>query len=183
MIEWIVAGLGNPGERYANTRHNVGFMVAETMTRQVGSIWRMNNRFQAALTEHQNVGFVEPHTYMNLSGISVGEVARFYKIPIEHVIVIHDDLDIGFGIVKAGFGKGPKVHNGLHSVEQSLGTSGFWRVRVGVDDRTPDERSMWPGERYVLMPLSDSEREKLQGGLQVAAQAAWDIIQGKRQRE
>jgi PTH1 family peptidyl-tRNA hydrolase len=183
MIEWVVAGLGNPGDRYVSTRHNVGFMVAETMTWDVGAIWTMNNRFQAALTDNANVCFVEPHTYMNLSGISVGEVARFYKVPPERVIVVHDDLDIEFGVVKAQFGKGPKMHNGLNSVTESLGTSAYWRIRVGVDDRTPEERSMWPGERYVLMPLSDSERNKLQGGLHAAAEAAWDIIRGERVRE
>jgi len=183
MIEWIVAGLGNPGDRYLHTRHNMGFMAAEIMTMEVGSIWHMNNRFQAAMTEYQNVCFVEPHTFMNLSGISVGEVSRFYKVPSEKVIVLHDDLDIGFGIVKSGFGKGPKVHNGLNSVEQSLGTEKFWRVRIGVDDRTSEERSMWPGERYVLMPLSESEQEKVRGGLHAAVQAAWEIIRGERQRE
>lgn len=178
MIEWVVAGLGNPGDRYVSTRHNVGFMAVELAMLQVGSVWTMNNRFQAALADYQNACFVRPQTYMNLSGISVGEVARFYKVPFKNIIVVHDDLDLPFGVVKVHFNKGPKMHNGIISVSQSLGTPDYWRIRIGVDDRTPEERSMWPGQKYVLMPLSESEQQKLQIGLHTAVQRIWETIEG-----
>lgn len=181
-MEWLIVGLGNPGARYQCTRHNVGFMVADALAREMSAVWQMNNHFRSELAEIGGYGIVKPLTYMNLSGDAVGMLARFYKISPEKIVVIHDDLDLGLGIVKAGFAKGPKVHNGLRSVETVLATPNFWRVRVGIEDRTPEERYVLPGERYVLMPLSDTELTTLRQGIHSAIHKVAEIISERVQR-
>lgn len=183
MVRWIVVGLGNPGNTYAYTRHNMGFMVVETMARELSLVWHEQKRFQALVAEYDTICMVKPKTFMNRSGMSVGEIVRFYKLLPENVIVIHDDLDIPFGLVKANFGKGPKIHNGLQSVEQYLKTSGFWRVRVGVDNRTIENRGTLSGEEYVLKPLLAEEREQMKDGLHAASQVVWEVIRGERQQQ
>lgn len=153
-MKWLIVGLGNPGDQYKQTRHNVGFMVVEEMGKKIGNKeWRMEKKFNGQVLEAEELLLLKPQTFMNESGRAVAAAARFYKIPVDHIIVVHDDLDILWGTVKAGMEKGPKVHNGLGSIEQQLGSTHFWRVRVGIENRTREEKMMWPGEKYVLLPL------------------------------
>lgn len=140
----LVVGLGNPGERYEMTRHNVGYMVVDKMA---GGEFRREEKMKAKVCRRDEVIWIKPETYMNRSGESVQRIAGFYKIGGEDIYVIHDDLDIRLGEYKIQKGRGPKDHNGLNNITLMLGSDEYWRVRVGVDNRE-DRRDS--GEEYVL---------------------------------
>jgi PTH1 family peptidyl-tRNA hydrolase len=132
-----VVGLGNPGERYAGTRHNVGFEVAEALAER-WSLGRAKARFGALLSEGRagpdgpRVAVLLPQTYMNDAGRSVGPARGSFKLPLDRVLVIHDEIDLPFGEVRARAGGGLAGHNGLKSVAAELGSREFARVRLGV---------------------------------------------------
>lgn len=165
----ILVGLGNPGEKYQSTRHNVGFLVLDQLFNDAHFINMSKIRgLLAKINQHgQEFFLLKPQTFMNESGVSLSAFYQFYKIQtksngqlnLNNLFVIHDDLDIIFGDYKIQFGKGPKVHNGLLSIYQHLGTDQFWHVRIGVDNRLGD-RSM-PASAYVLSGFSDEERSKI----------------------
>ncbi|HUC95200.1 MAG TPA: aminoacyl-tRNA hydrolase [Candidatus Saccharimonadales bacterium] len=142
----LIIGLGNPGERYKNTRHNAGFLVADELQKMklpVGVVVRKSD------------------TFMNDSGSFVKKIVDKYKPDLSDLYIIHDDLDIPLGSYKIQFGVGPKVHNGVNSVEIELGAKDFWRIRVGVDSRNPNDRTS--GEEYVLQDFSEEEKKILDG--------------------
>lgn len=156
----IIIGLGNPEEKYENTRHNVGFMVLEALGEALGNlVFENRKKFQAEMTEGREFVLVKPQTYMNNSGRSVAALAGFFKVEKNQIVVVHDDLDLPLGEYKIQMGKGPKVHNGILSCEESLGSKDFWRVRVGIDARI--NRAQVSGEDYVLGKFSGLELEKL----------------------
>lgn len=140
----LIVGLGNPGKKYQNNRHNVGHLVVEAL--------QESGLPQGVFAEKTDV-------FMNVSGETVRKLANFYKISPENLYIIHDDLDIPLGEYKIQKGKGPKLHYGIQSIEESLGTPDFWRVRVGVDNRDPNNRI--PGENYVLQDFTQDERGTL----------------------
>lgn len=142
----LVVGLGNPGEKYANNRHNVGHMVVDALQ-----------------TSGAPKGVVVKKTdvFMNESGRAVKKLVDFYKVSPEDLYIVYDDLDIRLGEYKISKGKGPRVHNGVNSVEESLGTSDFWHVRMGIDNRNSENRT--PGEAYVLQDFDDEEKKILEG--------------------
>ena len=152
-LDLLVAGLGNPGREYAETRHNVGFMVADELARRHGGSWR--GKFSGELSEVQADGIrlalLKPQTYMNESGRSVGAAARFFKVEPEALIVVHDDVDLASGRVQVRLGGGLAGHNGLRSVAQQLGTSEFGRVRIGVG--RPERGDQRPVADFVLSPF------------------------------
>ncbi len=151
----LLVGLGNPGSSYEKNRHNVGFMFVDSIT----SDWRMDKKKHAEISESDWKGektiVLKPQTFMNESGKAVASVVSFYKLNVSDIFVVHDDLDIVFGEWKRRLGKGPKIHNGLISIEKSLGTVDFWRIRIGVDGRTPENRV--PGDGYVLSDFTEKE--------------------------
>ena len=162
MIRWVVVGLGNPGKRYENTRHNVGFVVVERLGKKLDvRSWKLEKKFNAEIMETGDVLILKPQTFMNESGKAVAAVVRFYKIPLDHLIVIHDDLDIPLGMTKMAFGRGPKIHNGLDSVEALVGSKDFWRIRIGVDNRTHEVKAQVTPAEYVLKQLVESESKLL----------------------
>ncbi len=132
---YLIVGLGNPGGKYQYHRHNIGFMVAEELRRRHG-LPELRSRFKGLTGEGVVVGrrvvLLLPMTFMNLSGNSVAEAARWHKIPVERLLVIHDEVELAFGDVRLKEGGGLGGHNGLRSIEQSLGSRDFWRVRAGV---------------------------------------------------
>lgn len=140
----LIIGLGNPGKKYCNNRHNAGYMVIDALN--------SGDLPKGVIAKKTNV-------YMNNSGEDVKKFVRFYKVSRDELYIIHDDLDIPLGQYKIQFGKGPKVHNGVNSVEEALGETDFWRVRVGVDNRDPESRI--PGEQYVLQDFTIGERKIL----------------------
>ena len=156
----LVVGLGNPGMRYARTRHNAGFMVVEEVATQYEfQPWRQ--KFQGRLADGQiggtRVFVLEPLTFMNLAGQSVGEALRFHRLLPEDVIVIHDDIDLAFGRIKIKQGGGTGGHNGLRSLDQHI-TPNYWRVRFGVGH--PGHRDLV--ENYVLESTNPDTFNKMQ---------------------
>nr|WP_307249016.1 aminoacyl-tRNA hydrolase [Catenuloplanes indicus] len=161
---WLIVGLGNPGKEYAGNRHNVGFMVAELLAKRVGGTFGRHRRAVADVAEGRlGIGgprlvLAKPLTYMNLSGGPTAVLAQFYKIPVEHVIAVHDELDIPFGELKAKRGGGEGGHNGLRSISKSLATKEYARVRFGVG-RPPGRQD--PAD-YVLSDFAGAERKELE---------------------
>ena len=130
----LLVGLGNPGPSYARNRHNVGFMVADVVAYRY-SFAPFRAKFQGLVAEgnidDRKVLILKPQTYMNDSGRSVAEAARFYKIPPGDIVVVHDEIDLKPGKVRAKLGGGAAGHNGIRSVDEHIGPD-FWRVRIGV---------------------------------------------------
>jgi PTH1 family peptidyl-tRNA hydrolase len=141
----LVVGLGNPGVAYQNTRHNAGFLVADELIKSKSS---------------GDFVIRKSDTFMNDSGSFVKSLYTKYHIPNTSLYVVHDDLDIPIGSYKIQFGRGPKDHNGIKSVDERLGTDQYWHVRVGVDNRPMDNRPM--GDEYVLQNFSDDEKQTLE---------------------
>jgi peptidyl-tRNA hydrolase, PTH1 family len=136
-VDWLVVGLGNPGAEYAGTRHNLGFELAETLTRRWG-LPKPKKKYNGLLTEGRTgpggprVAVLMPQTYMNEAGNSVGPARGAYKLPLDRVLVLHDEIDLPFGEIRFRVGGGLAGHNGLKSLKQGLGSADFARVRVGV---------------------------------------------------
>jgi PTH1 family peptidyl-tRNA hydrolase len=175
---WLVAGLGNPGKEYAGNRHNVGFMVADLLASRVGAKFGRSKRAHAEVAEGR-LGFggprlvlVKPLTFMNLSGAPVVSLAQFFKVPVENVIGVHDELDVPFGQVRAKRGGGEGGHNGLRSMSKSLATKEYARVRFGIG-RPPGRQD--PAD-YVLSDFSPSERKELDFLVDRAADVVEAII-------
>lgn len=155
----IVVGLGNIGERYRHTRHNVGFRLVEKLA--AGESFREDKTQEALICRKGNILLIKPTTFMNESGRAVRKIMDFYKIGAEDLVLIHDDLDIELGDYKIQLGKGPKVHNGVSSVEDTVQTTNFWRLRVGVDSRN-FRRFDGSGADYVLSNFSADDEEVLE---------------------
>ncbi len=155
MTTKLIAGLGNPGPKYQLTRHNAGFLVLDRLT-EIIRVSVDRTRFSGLYGEGNWFGvrlvLLKPQTFMNLSGRSVAEAARFYKIPPEDIVVVHDDLDLPFGQLRLKAGGGHGGHNGLRSIIAELGSADFLRLRVGIG--RPDKGS---AEKYVLAPFSPEE--------------------------
>ena len=158
----IIVGLGNTGDKYNNTRHNVGFMVLDKFARENNLSWKLHKKFKAELAECSGALLVKPQTYMNLSGESVRSILHFYKIlnddlP-ESLVVIHDDMDIDFGKYKIALDSRSAGHNGVQSIIDHLGTKNFQRIRIGI--RT-EEKEKIPTEKFVLQKFSKEELGKI----------------------
>ena len=152
-LDLLVAGLGNPGREYERTRHNVGWLVADELARRHGGSFR--SKFSGRVAEVRlgdlRLALLKPETYMNESGRSVGAAARFYKVPPEQTLLVHDDVDLEEGRLQARLGGGLAGHNGLRSIAQHLGTNDFLRLRIGVGrPGRGDRRSV---ADYVLSPF------------------------------
>lgn len=152
-LDLLVAGLGNPGREYARTRHNVGFMVADELARRHGGSFR--GKFSGEVAEvrldERRVALLKPQTYMNVSGRPVGAALRFFKLPAEQLLVVHDEVDLELGRLQARAGGGLAGHNGLRSVGEHLGTQDFLRLRVGVG--RPERGDPRPVADWVLSPF------------------------------
>jgi PTH1 family peptidyl-tRNA hydrolase len=161
---WLVVGLGNPGKEYAGNRHNVGFMVADLLASRVGGKFGRSKRGHAEMAEGR-LGFggpklilVKPLTFMNLSGAPVVTLAQFFKVPVEHIIAVHDELDVPFGQIRVKRGGGEGGHNGLRSMSKSLSSKEYARVRFGIG-RPPGRQD--PAD-YVLSDFAGAERKELE---------------------
>jgi peptidyl-tRNA hydrolase, PTH1 family len=159
----FVVGLGNPGQEYERTRHNIGFRALDLMAEKIGASFSVQSKWKGEVAKKGEFIFIKPHTYMNLSGECVRKVVDFYdKSAVNEpsrICVIHDDLDLKFGQNKLVIGSGPKVHNGVNSVRTHLGTSDFWYGRIGIDGR--DTSSSIPAQAYVLSAFTHEEERKI----------------------
>lgn len=158
----VIVGLGNPGEKYAKNRHNVGFLVLD----QLAEV-RWESKFEAMICKVGDTLLVKPQTFMNRSGVAVGEIVNFYKVSTDDLIVVHDDLDIRLGEYKIQKEVGPKVHNGVNSIEECLGRKDFWRVRLGVDNRVGGEFRT-SGDEYVLSDFTPEETQVIDSVIEKA---------------
>lgn len=172
---WLVVGLGNPGPDYAGTRHNAGFAVAELLAERVGGRFKAH-RGRADVVEGRLAGLpvvlVKPKSYMNESGGPVTSVSGFFKVPVDRLVVVHDELDLDFGRLRVKVGGGDGGHNGLKSLRRSLGSGEFARVRVGIG-RPPGRQE--PAD-YVLRPFAPTERRELPFHLDRAADAVESLL-------
>lgn len=160
----LIVGLGNPGEKYVKNRHNVGFMVVDSLAKRLKSPefeFRSsgNSLYTWFTLKGKKIELLKPQTYMNDSGKSVYYAYKKHSLRPEDLCIVHDDLDIRLGEYKIQKAKGPKVHGGINSIEEKLGNKGFWRIRIGVDNR--DETDRIPGEEYVLRNFTDDEKNIL----------------------
>ena len=157
----LIVGLGNPGDQHKNNRHNSGFMIVEEMANSLSNKeWSSIKKLQSLLIKNEGLFvLVKPQTFMNQSGEAVKKLINQYKIKTSDLWVIHDDLDIDLGSYKIQKGKGPKLHNGIMSIEEKLGKTDFWRVRVGVENR--NEENKISGETYVLQDFTEEEKKNL----------------------
>lgn len=173
----LVVGLGNPGPRYAKTRHNVGFMVADLLSDRIGSPFKVHKKSGAEVSTGQLAGrsviVAKPRCYMNESGRQVGPLAKFYSVPAADVVIIHDELDIDFGRIRLKFGGGVAGHNGLRSVASALSTNDFHRVRIGVG-RPPGRKD---AATYVLENFTAAERAEVPTICEQAADATELLIE------
>ena len=173
-----IIGLGNPGETYTHTRHNVGFMIADAVAQKAELMWKHDSKFKAEVAQDMGKGIflIKPQAFMNKSGEAVGGIVRYFDKEelaktdapnLQSGNVCYDDLDIPFGQYKIQFGKHPKIHHGVNSIIQALGTDQFWNVRIGTESRFNDAQNMdqasekIPGETYVLTPFTKEERDVL----------------------
>jgi peptidyl-tRNA hydrolase, PTH1 family len=154
--DWLVVGLGNPGDRYARTRHNVGFEVAKLAAERLG-MSKFKQKYGGLYAQDGRVAVLLPQTYMNESGSSVGPARGALGVDLDHVVVVHDEIDLPFGKVEVRTGGGLAGHNGLKSLKQGLGSGDFTRVRVGVG--RPDSTDPEIVSRHVLGRFSESEEE------------------------
>jgi PTH1 family peptidyl-tRNA hydrolase len=171
----LVVGLGNPGPKYADTRHNVGFAVVDRLAARAGARFKAH-RGLADLAEARLAGIrvvlAKPRSYMNVSGGAVASVLRYYRVPVSELVVVHDDLDLGFGTIRLKRGGGEGGHNGLRSISQSLGTRDYLRVRFGIG-RPPGR--MDPAD-YVLRRFSAAERAEVDLAVELSADAVEALL-------
>jgi PTH1 family peptidyl-tRNA hydrolase len=175
---WLVVGLGNPGREYAGNRHNVGALVADLLVSRMGVRFGRHKRAHADVAEGR-IGFggprvilAKPLTYMNLSGAPVAALAQFYKVGVDNVLVVHDELDLPYGQVRAKRGGGEGGHNGLRSISKSLGSKEYARVRFGIG-RPPGRQD--PAD-YVLSDFGAAERKELEFLVDRAADVAEAVV-------
>ena len=155
----LIVGLGNPGEKYKNNRHNAGYMFIDYMVKSLNCYMAKKTKSYLTMqpSNHATILLTKPLTFMNKSGIAVSDLIKNLKLKIENLVVVHDDLDIPLGKFKIQMGVGPKLHNGIESIENKLGRKDFWRIRIGVDNRTPKHRI--DGESYVLQDFLAEEKK------------------------
>jgi peptidyl-tRNA hydrolase, PTH1 family len=156
---WLIVGLGNPGTQYAGNRHNIGFMACDLIAARIGTKFKRDRSRAEVLTGSVGgtpVTVAKPMTFMNLSGQPVAALHRFYKVPPERIVVLHDELDLPFGSIKLKLGGGDNGHNGLRSITSAIGKD-FHRLRFGIG-RPPGR--MDPAD-YVLHDFAAAERNEL----------------------
>jgi peptidyl-tRNA hydrolase, PTH1 family len=164
-VQWLIVGLGNPGREYARTRHNVGFMVADALAER----WDLRSpraRFGGLVAEgstppptapRQRVALLWPQTFMNDAGRAAGPARGSYRLPLERIVAVHDEIDLPFGEIRTRLGGGLAGHNGLKSLKRELGGADFWRVRVGVG--RPDSTDPEIVSAHVLGRFRESPDE------------------------
>jgi peptidyl-tRNA hydrolase, PTH1 family len=173
---WIVLGLGNPDDEYGNTRHNAGAMVVTRLAERAGTRLKRSSRNRAQVAEIRDgdarVVLARPSSFVNESGGPASLLARWYKTPVERIIVVHDEIDLAFGKLQVRRDGGTAGHNGLKDVAKALGSPDFLRVRIGVG-RPPGRKD--PAD-YVLEPIGRRDAEDFSVLIERAADATMDLV-------
>ncbi len=184
--DFLIAGLGNPGTQYCGNRHNIGFMVLDDLAgRWANSIF--HEKWQAAALSlsysARRIHLIKPLTFMNLSGRSLGQYYRFFKMVPDQLLVVHDDLDMHFGRIKLVRGGGAGGHNGIKSIIESLGTNEFYRLKLGIGrPGHGDVHPRIPIERYVLSDFLPSEMAILAERYSLLEKGIVFLLQGEPER-
>ena len=173
---YLIVGLGNPGREYRNNRHNIGFMVLDQLAGRLDSSFsrmKMDALMTAVRYKGQRIILIKPQSFMNLSGKAVASFVRFYKLPLENLLVVYDDVDLPFQTLRMKPDGGDAGQKGVQSIIQELGTKEFPRLRLGIN-RPPGRMSV---SSYVLLDFSDQEGETLPFVLDQAADAILAFIE------
>lgn len=176
-VDWLIVGLGNPGLQYANTRHNAGFLALDRLAERLGvKIDRKAHRGLCAnaTLAGQRCLLLKPQTYMNDSGLSVGEAARYYKLPVERVLVLFDDISLDVGRLRLRRKGSDGGHNGIKSIDAFLG-EGFPRIKIGVGAKPHPDYDL---AKWVLSRFRDEEQAPFRQALDAACDAAEAIVAG-----
>ncbi len=177
----LVVGLGNPGKKYLKTRHNVGFMIVDSLRDALStdlSLWKKSTKFNAEIADGQYKGekilLAKPMTFMNHSGQSVQLLKQYYKVNLEDIIVLHDDKDIMLGEIKVHTDRGDAGHNGIKSIIEHIGSKKFTRVRVGV--KNENKRAMEDTAQFVLNKFSLLERKAMKKTIENAREHVMSLL-------
>ncbi|GBD99878.1 peptidyl-tRNA hydrolase [bacterium BMS3Abin07] len=170
---WIIAGLGNPGHEYENTRHNLGFIVLEEIAGRLGSGFKKSDNYMksAGFIGDEKIILIKPLTFMNLSGRAVSHVLSYYRCGIDRLVVIHDDLDIEAGRMKIKIGGGSGGHKGIESIISALGSGDFVRIKIGIG-----KPAYGNAERYVLGKINREDAKLIHPCVIKSADAVEMII-------
>ncbi|MGD8407066.1 MAG: aminoacyl-tRNA hydrolase [Thiohalophilus sp.] len=178
----LIAGLGNPGSEYEDTRHNAGFWFVDAVARQHNAVFKSEKKFHGQVAKFTHAGhdvwLLKPDTYMNLSGQAVQALARFFKIGTDNILVVHDDLDLPPGTVRLKHGGGHGGHNGLRDIISKLGGNGFQRLRIGIGH--PGDKNRVTG--HVLKKTSSDDRIAIDNGIDAALKLLPQILDGESQK-
>ncbi len=178
----LIVGLGNPGSNYAQTRHNVGFWLLDELAKNSNVTFQTQSKFFGETarikTDNHDCWLLKPSTFMNRSGQSVGAVATFYRIPIERILVIHDELDLEAGTIRLKEGGGHGGHNGLRDITTRFGSDKYLRLRIGIGH--PGSGS--DVSKYVLNRPSASEEMEIQNAMARSLDQLPDILSGNLQK-
>lgn len=174
---WLAAGLGNPGDTYEGTRHNVGRDAVRRLADTGGGAWSSNRRIRCRVARvrlggGQQVRLVLPRVAMNLSGGPVQQAASWFDVPVERLVVLHDDLDLELGAIRLKQGGGHGGHNGLRDLDRALGCSDYLRVRIGIGRPPPRQ----PPRDYVLSGFPPGDRQVVATALDNAAAAVETLV-------
>lgn len=174
----LIAGLGNPGNQYAESRHNAGFWLLQLLQQQYGFTLENQKRYKGLIggfeTSQRSIKVLAPQTFMNLSGDSVVPYARFFKIPVEQILVVYDEVDLAPGVIRLKLGGGHGGHNGLRDIMQKSGVRSMQRLRIGIGH--PGASHQVAG--YVLSAPSSEHRMAIERAMQRALEVLPDIING-----
>ena len=174
--DWLVVGLGNPGAKYENTRHNIGFMTADLFMKENGGEFnksKMQSVFGECKIGNNRILTVKPQTFMNNSGISVSQIAKFYKIPNERIIIIFDDISLDVGKLRMRRKGSHGGHNGMRSIVEHLGNDNIARIKIGVGAKPHPDYDL---ADWVLSKFPKSDTENLNKSLENASKAIKEII-------
>lgn len=178
---YLIVGLGNPGEKYENTRHNLGFLAVDELRRKLKmGEWSLEKKLKAEIVKFDEFILARPQTYMNVSGMSVDAITKYYKISPDEVIVVHDELDLPLGHIKIRRGGSDAGHHGIESIIKSLGTDQFVRVRLGIGVLKAvsgeHKHVSFNAEKFVIDPFSRGEGSKVKSMLKRSVKAVEAII-------
>lgn len=177
----LIVGLGNPGDKYHNTRHNLGFEALELFRhKEALGEWQLEDKFKSEVVKQGDLIFARPQTFMNRSGLAVKKLADYYKIPAKNIIVLHDELDIVLGHIKIRLGGSDAGHHGVESVMNELGTDQFIRVRLGIGNLKAlsgeHKSNSFQAEKYVLETFLPNESSKIKAMLKRTIKAIEVLI-------
>ena len=178
----LVAGLGNPGRGYANTRHNAGFWFADALARTLGVTFSHEGHFAADVAKVGDMRICKPMTFMNVSGRAVAALARFFGVPPEAILVVHDELDLRPGDVRLKLGGGVAGHNGLRDIRDALGSAEFWRLRLGIGHPRDSDLPQREVVDYVLKGADAADRDAIEAAIGRALDVWRDIAAGEMER-